>query len=479
MTTRPTQTTASSSAKTASLARGALRVWIVVGAIIIASAFFNVLGVLAPVIEFLAVGSLVAFVASPVVNMLEHHGCPRGVGALMGLFVVIAVIAFLLTLLLPTLTDQVTDMLYQMPRYLDAFQAWATDIIDRIRELTSSNAFSGLDDLLKSLQDTATRFVTDLASDLGRGVVPVIGGFANTLFTAFLGLVLAYWLARDYPKIHREIGLALGEEKDDDYRFIVAILSRSVGGYMRSMIITSVINGVLVFLGLTICHHPYAGLMGMLTALFHLIPVVGPVFSSAIAVVVAFFYGPALAFWTLVITVVAQNITDNVISPKVMQSTVQVHPAMSLAAIVIGSALMGPLGMVVAIPLCAALKGLFIFYYEKSTKRQLVDYDGAIFQGTPFRDEEGHPVPAFDALGDDKFVSESEILTEDVVPEAAPVPKPELDNPWQKLSSLQPGATGVFRMPFISSDDEKCSQEGKADADHRADDANDSSDDGR
>ena len=213
--------------------------------------------------------------------------------------------------------------------------------------------------------------MTDLASDLGRGVVPVIGGFANTLFTAFLGLVLAYWLARDYPKIHREIGLALGEEKDDDYRFIVAILSRSVGGYMRSMIITSVINGVLVFLGLTICHHPYAGLMGMLTALFHLIPVVGPVFSSAIAVVVAFFYGPVLAFWTLVITVVAQNITDNVISPKVMQSTVQVHPAMSLAAIVIGSALMGPLGMVVAIPLCAALKGLFIFYYEKSRSASL------------------------------------------------------------------------------------------------------------
>ena len=55
-----------------------------------------------------------------------------------------------------------------------------------------------------------------------------------------------------------------------------------------------------------------------------------------------------LALWTLIVTMVAQNVTDNVISPKVMQSSVQVHPIMSLTALVIGSALMGPIGMIIA-----------------------------------------------------------------------------------------------------------------------------------
>ena len=59
-------------------------------------------------------------------------------------------------------------------------------------------------------------------------------------------------------------------------------------------------------------------------------------------------FSPMLALWTLVVTMVAQNVTDNVISPKVMQSSVQVHPIMSLTALVIGSALMGPIGMVIA-----------------------------------------------------------------------------------------------------------------------------------
>ena len=356
-----------------------------------------------------------------------------------------------------------------MPRYFSAISVQIQSLIESVRAFTSSDMVGGVSDVLTTVQHNAAQFATDLATDLGRGVMPAIGGVANTMFIVFLGLVLAYWLACDYPTIHGEIGLALGEGKEDDYRFIVAILSRSVGGYMRSMIITSAINGVMVFVGLLIAGHPYAGLMGVTTAIFHLIPVIGPWFSAAIAVIIAVFYSPALAIWTLAIVIVAQNVTDNVLSPKVMQSTVQVHPAMSLAAIVIGSTLMGPIGMVVAIPLCAALKGLFIFYFEKSTKRQLVDYNGAIFRGTPYRDEHGAPVPAFDALGDDTFVSDSELISDDAVPDAVAVPKPkvELDNPWVKLTGLQPGATGVFKIPFGSAPSDGGDEDKPSDDDGR------------
>lgn len=430
----------------------ALRIWSVVGALVIGAVLLNVAGVLAPVIEFMAVGSLIAFVESPIVNGLEHRGVPRGLGALIGLLIVIAVVVLLATMLLPMFIEQIVDVLNQMPSYFSALSSQIQTLIESVRAFTSNDMVGGVNDVLSSLQHNAAQFATDLATDLGRGVMPAIGGVANTMFIVFLGLVLAYWLACDYPTIHGEIGLALGEGKEDDYRFIVAIISRSVGGYMRSMIITSAIDGLMVFVGLLVAGHPYAGLMGVTTAIFHLIPVIGPWFSAAIAVVIAVFYSPALAVWTLIIVIVAQNVTDNVLSPKIMQSTVQVHPAMSLAAIVIGSTLMGPMGMVVAIPLCAALKGLFIFYFEKSTRRQLVDYNGAIFRGTPYRDEDGAPVPAFDALGDDTFVDDSELISDDAVPDAVAVPKPktELDNPWVKLTGLQPGSTGMFKIPFGS-----------------------------
>lgn len=426
----------------------AFRIWAVVGAILIAVALMNVLGVLAPVIEFLAIGSLIAFVASPIVNALEHKGVPRGVGALIGLVVVVAVIICVIMVIAPAFTEQILEILDKLPQQLRGLGEWVMQVSSDFQALSKTTWTEQLESAFWSMADVASGYVTQLAGDIGKGMFPLIGDFASQLFVIFLSLVLAYWLARDYPRIHREIGTIVGEGHETSYRFMVAIVSRAVGGYMRGMVITSCVGGVLAFVGFLIAGHPYAALMGVLTGLFHLIPVVGPWISAAIATLIALFYSPMLALWTLIVTVVAQNVTDNIVSPRVMQSAVQVHPAMSLTALVIGSALMGPLGMVVAIPLCAALKGLFIFYFEKSTHRQLVSYDGAIFQGTPYLNEAGEPVPAFDALGDDSFVDDSELLSQDVMPSATAVPRPDLDNPWIKLPNLQLGSTAVFRNPF-------------------------------
>ncbi len=425
-----------------------MRVWIAVGAIVIAAAVLNVLGILAPVIEFLAVGSLVAFVAAPIVNWLERHHVPRGAGAIVGLIVVVAVIVLVFTFILPTFFEQIMEILNRLPSNLLSLQKWANDLAGQFNALADSELRAQLDAAFTSLRGVATDYVGNVAGDIGEGIMPFISNFASTLFICFLGLVLAYWLARDYPRIHNEICTILGEDKEDDYRFMIAVLSRSVGGYMRSTCITSVINGVLAGVGLVLVGHPYAILMGVLTGVMHLIPVVGPWISAAIATVIALFVDPIMALWTLAVTVVAQNITDNVISPKVMQSTVSVHPVMSLTAIVIGSALLGPLGMVIAIPLSAALKGLFIYYFESRTGRQLVSYEGAIFQGTPYLDVAGRPVSAFDALGDDTFAADSELVSQESVPDAQAAPKPDPDDTlvWSVFPGMTQGPGGVWRL---------------------------------
>ncbi len=129
---------------------------------------------------------------------------------------------------------------------------------------------------------------------------------------------------------------------------------------------------------------------------------------------------------------------------------------LSLTALVVGSTFGGAIGIIVALPLVAVIKSLFIFYFETRTGEQIVSYEGARFRGAPFRDAQGRPVPAFDALGDDTFVADSQILASDSgpeaeaadsqilasdsVPEAEALPKPELENPWAKLIE--------FEMPF-------------------------------
>lgn len=337
-----------------------LRIWGVVGCIVIAAVIFNLMGILAPVIEFLAVGSIIAFVMSPITNWLEHHGVGRGLGSLIALIVVVAVLVGVVCILSPILLGQIMEVLSRLPEQLRVAGGDLNEMLSHAKTLNNTPLKEYLDDNLSSLVTVASKYVSQIAAELGRGVFPLITNTASQLFVIFLGLVLAYWLACDYPRMHHEVCTIIGQEKETSYRFMVAILSRSVGGYI---------------------------------------------------------------------------------------------------------------GMVIAIPLCAALKGIFVYYFENETGRQLVAYDGAVFKGTPYRDTEGNPVAAYDALGDDTFIYESELIGNETAPEAQAMPKPELDNPWIKLSGLQPDATGFFKNPFAKDDDTSSDDDTKTGIDGSMDDS--------
>lgn len=417
-------------------------IWIVIGAIIIASVALNLIGSLSSVLLFLSVGCLSAFVASPIVNWLERHRVPRGAGALIGLIVVMVGLILLFALVIPMVTGQLIDLLRDAPSKFSALGAWVVRMESKYAVVEHLNDIVQLDSIFTAAQDIVNQALSGLLAAVRDGIVPMVNNIASTVFIVFLGFVLAFWLACDYPRINEEICRVLPEGKADDYRLMVAVVSRSVGGYLRSTVINSVIQGFLAFVGFTIVGHPYAGAMGVLSGVLNIIPVVGPSISAALASLIALVYSPIMALWTMVMAMLSQNITDNVIAPKINQSTMQVHPVLSLTALVVGSTFGGAAGMIVALPLVAVIKSLFIFYFETRTGEQIVSYEGALFRGAPFRDAQGNPVPAFDALGDDSFVADSQIIDERSVPEAEAMPKPELENPWAKLID--------FENPFTS-----------------------------
>lgn len=417
-------------------------IWIVIGVIIIASVALNLIGSLSSVLLFLSVGCLSAFVASPIVNWLERHRVPRGAGALIGLIVVMVGLILLFALVIPMVTGQLIDLLRDAPSKFSALGAWVVRMESKYAVVEHLNDIVQLDSIFTAAQDIVNQALSGLLAAVRDGIVPMVNNIASTVFIVFLGFVLAFWLACDYPRINEEICRVLPEGKADDYRLMVAVVSRSVGGYLRSTVINSVIQGFLAFVGFTIVGHPYAGAMGVLSGVLNIIPVVGPSISAALASLIALVYSPIMALWTMVMAMLSQNITDNVIAPKINQSTMQVHPVLSLAALVVGSTFGGAAGMIVALPLVAVIKSLFIFYFETRTGEQIVSYEGALFRGAPFRDAQGNPVPAFDALGDDSFVADSQIIDESSVPEAEAMPKPELENPWAKLID--------FENPFTS-----------------------------
>ena len=408
----------------------AVRAWAFVGcaaAFVIAHAAIGSVG---DAVECLLVGTIVGFICSSLTNWLERHGVGRALGALIAIVVVLAAAVGVLAWLTPLFFDQLRQLIERLPGFVSQLQDEARAFVSGLGEGKLSGLQEGAQGLIGMLGDVGTTMTSRLATWLSTALVPNVVNLANDFVMFFLGLVLAYWFAKDYPAIMRELGVIAGPRHDEDLALLVAVLGRSVGGYMRGIVITSVLNGALVFVGLWMFGHPYAGLMGIVVGILHFVPVVGPAVSALVATLTGLFSGVPMAVWTLVLCVVAQNVTDNLVSPLVMQSAVKIHPAMSLIGITVGASLGGALGMALAVPLTAAVKGAFVYYFESKTGRQLVSFEGAFFKGTPYHHADGSPVPSFDALDDDSLLATSRILVdhgaEDVEADDAPAPEPSL-----------------------------------------------------
>lgn len=381
----------------------AVAAWAIVGCCVVFILAVAALARIWPAVALLLTGVILGFICSPVTNLLERHGVPRSLSAFIALLVVIAVIIAVLVVLGRPFLTQLITLLQHAPAYLaqvqDSFnQFWAEHgkATNQDVEVMSSG-------ILDAVTQAVNRYAADKTTELSSGLIKNVTSLGNDFVTFFLGLVLAFWFAKDYPRIARELAMISGPAHETDTLMMLAVLSRSMGGYMRGIVTTSTVGGLLSFFGFTLIGHPYAGLMGITVGIFHFVPVIGPWVAAAMTAGLALFVSPTLAVESIVVSVIAQNVTDNLVSPLVMQSAVKVHPVLSLVGLIIGNSLGGVLGMALAIPLTAAIRSVFIYYFELRSGRQIVSRDGALFRSTPYHDSEGRPIPSADALDDDRF----------------------------------------------------------------------------
>ena len=386
-----------------------LAVWTVVGVFVAGWFVIGALGFVDQAVKLVLVGGVGGFVCSPLTNRLEDRGVPRAVAALVSLVVLILAVVALLAVVGGPLMAQFTILLRNVPSYFDQAQKTLSEFWSTYGESTDPAMRSAVESLVATLSSSGTSLASDVARQISSGLITNIADMAETLTTFFLGLVLAYWVAKDYPLMARELAKIVGPRHSRDVTLLLAVLSRSTGGYMYGTLITSVANGVMVAAGLALVGHPYAVLLGALTFILHFVPVIGPAVSAIVAVLLGFFVSRTVAFAALVVAVVAQNVADNVLSPLVMQRAVQIHPALSLVGIIVGGCIDGAVGMVLAVPLTAALRGTFVYFFETRTGRQIVSEEGALFRGTAYKTAEGLPLPELDALDDATFFEGSRL----------------------------------------------------------------------
>ena len=394
------------SGKTDKARRRFLNVWTIVGAIALTWVVVQLLNILSVPVAIVIWTTIIVFVLRGTVNKLEEIGINRTVGTAIGyviMFAVLALVAFLLFSPGVGMNTQFANLIENVPVYVQGISDWANDIYARYAYMLEDESVRAF---VTDVQASAMDWAGDFAKNSASGAIAFGTGLANALMAIGFALVVAFWILMQLPQLGRECKRLVGDAHAEDLEMLHITFTRVMGGYIKGTLLQCAIIGVACGVLFAVLGIPNSMALGGITGILNIIPIIGPWLGGGLAAIVGIFVSPLVAVIAILGTIVIQQFVYTFISPKIMSDSVDIHPALTLIALMAGSALGGAMGglsgslvgMLASIPAVAVAKSVFVYYFEKRTGRRLVSKDGVFFLGTPSSSEDGDaPNPIADA----------------------------------------------------------------------------------
>ncbi|MEU0197815.1 MULTISPECIES: AI-2E family transporter [unclassified Streptomyces] len=296
-----------------------------------------------------------ALAIEPAVSWMASRGMRRGLATFVVFIGVMIVAAGFVTLLGSILADQIIKMIEGFPAYLDSVINWInTHFKTDLKRVDIQEGLLRSDWLRNYVQNSATG-VLDVSAQ-------VIGGLFQLLTIA----LFSFYFAADGPRLRRALCSVLPPARQAEVLRAWEIAVNKTGGYIYSRGLMALISGIAHFVLLQVLDVPYAPVLAVWVGLVsQFIPTIGTYLAGALPMLIAFTVNPWYALWVLIFVVVYQQFENYVLQPKLTAKTVDIHPAVAFGSVIAGTALLGAVGALIAIPAIATLQAFLGAYVKR------------------------------------------------------------------------------------------------------------------
>jgi predicted PurR-regulated permease PerM len=294
------------------------------------------------------VAMFLAVSLDPAVRWLVARGLPRGLAVALILVVLVAILAAFLVSVIPHLVGQFTTLVHTLPSYL-------TRLADRSRRYQDLNTRYDLSQRLEGL-------VGQLPERLASGALGLTSRILSGLIAVLTVLVFTVYFLLDLPRLRRGVVRLFTVDRRARYGAMVDIMVDKVGSYMIGRLAIGLLGGVVAGIALAVLRVPYALPLAIFIGLLDVIPLLGHPVGSVIAVLVALFTVPLWPTTVVLILVLLayQQVENYLIGPRILGHSVEISSAAVLLATLLGAAILGVVGALMAIPIAAAVKVLLV-----------------------------------------------------------------------------------------------------------------------
>ena len=264
---------------------------------------------------------------NPLVRYTQKWKIPTILTVLTVYIAIIALFSTLVASLIPAVVSQTKGLSQALPTYLH-----------------------NLEDTFNTRFDPSftSEYLNSVPSNILKLAAGVFGNALNVMAVFFM----TYYLILERPKLHRYL-LRLFDDKNAELKAenLVHSIEQRVGGWVRGQLILMVIIGVLTYIGLFALSIPYALPLATLAGILEVVPSMGPIIAAIPATLIGFTISPISGFGVLALSIIVQQLENNLIVPKVMQSATGTAPLATIVVLLVGYTLGGVMGAILAMPL--------------------------------------------------------------------------------------------------------------------------------
>jgi predicted PurR-regulated permease PerM len=297
------------------------------------------------VVGEVAIAVFLAVALGPAVDFFVRRKVPRPFAILVTYLCLALAIVGVGLLVVPPVVGQVNSLADKLPTY-----------IDDIRHNDTLRKYDQRYHITKKLEDQASQLPSKLGDAAGALQSVTVGVF-SALVKLITVLTMAFFLLLDGGRLFRWLVGTLRPEREDRIRTVALDVYDAVSGYVAGNLMISLLAGLVTYVTLLILDVPFAVPLAVLMAFLDLIPLVGATLGAlAIGIVTLFNDFPTSTIVWAVVSVVYQQVENNVIQPRIQSRATQIEPFIVVVSVLFGGTLFGIPGALLSVPVAAALQ---------------------------------------------------------------------------------------------------------------------------
>ncbi len=292
-----------------------------------------------------ALAIVVTTILWPPTRWLTEQKLRPALAASITLLTFVAMLAGVVALIVPSVGDQA-------PQLADK----ATDGVNQVRDWIQGPPFRIRDEQLDSAVEAIVGRLQSSGAQIANGVFTGVSTATSVLITVFLVLVLVFFFLKDGPRFLPWMHGVFGNRSGRHVEAVLARVWATLGGFIRTQAIVSMVDAVLIGAALFILDVPLALVLSVITFMGGFIPMVGAFVAGALAVLVALVgNGPTTALIVLGIVIAVQQLEGNVLQPVLQSRSMELHAVIVLLSVTAGGSLYGITGAFLAVPVVAMI----------------------------------------------------------------------------------------------------------------------------